>query len=50
MVGPIKVEEKAIWHDKALEFHPMVLFVASINQFLKNARETHLADGAVNEM
>jgi len=34
---------------KALEFHPMVLFVTSIKKFLKNAGVTHLADGAVNE-
>jgi len=27
----------------------MVFFVASINQFLKNAGETLLVDGAVNE-
>jgi len=49
VVGPIKVDEKAIWHNKALKIYPMVLFIARINQFLKNAGETCLVDGAVNE-
>jgi len=35
MVGPIKVDKKTIQHDEALEFHPVVFFVTSINQFLK---------------
>src|SRR5882724_8529509 len=49
MVGPIEVDEKAIWHDEALKLHAMIFLVSSINKFLKHTRATHLADGAVNE-
>ena len=49
MVGPIEVDEKAVQGDKILKFHAMVLFVASIDEFLKNPGATHLVDGAVNE-
>ena len=49
MVGPIEVDEKAIWHDEALKLHAMIFLVSSINKFLKHTGVTHLADGAVNE-
>src|SRR5882724_4416124 len=48
-VGPIEVDEKAVRRDEALKLHPMIFLVSSINKSLKNARATHLADGAVNE-
>src|SRR5882724_6102969 len=50
VLGPIKVVKKAIQLNNALEFHPVVLVVASINQSMKNARATSLEEGAVNEM